>query len=640
MPGFLLIVSSTPLTVLSQCPDNIDFEKGNFDNWKCWVGNVSAITGQNVISLNDVGGPETGHQEMFSRAHDLGIYDYYGSFPVVSPNGSNYSVKLGNNLGGAEAEGISYEFTIPANRNTYSIIYDYAVVFQDPNHLEYQQPRMEVHVTNLTDNVEITCSSFTFFPNGSPLPGFILSPNSDSTPVWCKPWSAVTINLNNMAGKAIQLFFKTADCTFRRHFGYAYIDVNTECSGEFPGANYCPDDTAVNLLAPSGYQQYTWFNHDFSQILGTGLVLNLNPPPPAGDTLKLEVIPYDGYGCLDTLFAILKDTLTLHAHAGNDGLSCNNNPVLIGSPPKFGVTYNWSPVYGLSDPNAAAPWATPPSTTQYILHINSSGGGCNSWDSVIVRASFVDNTLQLLGKDKFCAGMSDSAVLLVKPTDSIQWEMNGNPVSGATGVRYKVLQSGQYSALLINSDGCRVNTPPQDIAIELPKPGISYPVQYAVMNVPLELEARNFGSTVLWQPGVYLDDANSFDPVFKAPLADIEQQYTISITTPGGCLTIDKQLVKTIKEVKVYVPNAFTPDNNGLNDFFKPTFIGIKELYHFRIYNRNGRLVYHMPDPNDRGWDGTVDGIIQPSGVYVWTMEALGLDKIIHKQSGTLVLIR
>ena len=59
-----------------------------------------------------------------------------------------------------------------------------------------------------------------------------------------------------MAGKTIRLFFKTADCTFRRHFGYAYIDVNTECSSEFTGATYCPDDTAVTVTAPYGYQNY------------------------------------------------------------------------------------------------------------------------------------------------------------------------------------------------------------------------------------------------------------------------------------------------------------------------------------------------------------------------------------------------
>jgi len=207
------------------CPPNIDFENGTFDNWTCHVGNVAAVGSGNVISLVPSGGPVGDQHTMYNRATDAGLVDYYGGFPVLCPNGSGYSVKLGNTSGGAQAEGLSYEFTIPAGRNTYSLIYHYAVVFQDPRHLEFQQPRLELEVMNVTDNQLIQCSSFTFFPNGSSLPGFFQSPNGDTTAVWCKVWSAVTNNLNGQAGKTIRLFFKTADCTFRRHFANAYVGV-------------------------------------------------------------------------------------------------------------------------------------------------------------------------------------------------------------------------------------------------------------------------------------------------------------------------------------------------------------------------------------------------------------------------------
>ena len=90
--------------------------------------------------------------------------DPYGGFPINCPNGSGRSIKLGNDAGGGLAEGISYEFTIPAGQNEYSLIYHYAVVFQDPNHQQFEQPRMEIEITNVTDNRIIDCSSFTFFP--------------------------------------------------------------------------------------------------------------------------------------------------------------------------------------------------------------------------------------------------------------------------------------------------------------------------------------------------------------------------------------------------------------------------------------------------------------------------------------------
>ncbi len=60
--------------------------------------------------------------------------------------------------------------------------------------------------------------------------------------------------------------------------------------------------------------------------------------------------PYNGYGCLDTLYAVLIDTLTTVADAGNDIISCNNTPVQIGAKPKPGLTIRWSPANGLSNP--------------------------------------------------------------------------------------------------------------------------------------------------------------------------------------------------------------------------------------------------------------------------------------------------
>ncbi|HZH37029.1 MAG TPA: hypothetical protein VEX65_07130, partial [Flavisolibacter sp.] len=201
------------------CPPNLDFENGNFNGWTCYTGTNTHANGVNDIQLYP-SSEQPGRHTMYTRtaAQEL---DPYGLFPVVCPNGSGNSIRLGNDMGGTEAEGVSYVFTIPSNRNEYSLIYHYAVVFQDPNHQPYEQPRLEIEVANLSDNTTIGCSSFTFYPVGSPLPGFFQSatPNGN-TPVWCKSWTAVSVNLDGLAGKTIRLFFKTADCTFRRHFGY------------------------------------------------------------------------------------------------------------------------------------------------------------------------------------------------------------------------------------------------------------------------------------------------------------------------------------------------------------------------------------------------------------------------------------
>jgi gliding motility-associated-like protein len=617
------------------CPPNIDFETGTFEGWSCYTGSTAEVNGQNVISLSP-SGPVSGRHTMMSAFPGDGL-DPYGGFPVNCPNGSGKSMRLGNNIAGTQAEGVSYEFTIPANQNIYSLIYHYAVVFQDPNHEIYQQPRLELEITNVTDNTTIFCSSFTFIPYGSILPGFFVSPNPGTdTPVWCKDWSAVSVNLNGHAGKTIRLFFKTADCTFRRHFGYAYIDVNSECTSEFVGAAYCPDDTVVNVTAPFGYQGYKWYDNTFSQVLGTQQTISFSPLPVPGTTYAVEVIPYNGYGCLDTLYARLEDNLTVSSNAGKDILSCNRDPVPIGANSKPGLSYSWSPVAGLSNPRIANPLAAPDRTTAYVLTTNHDGGGCKNTDTVVVTASIIDNSLQLIGSAMYCSDSGDSAILKVKPTQSIQWFKDDNIINGANQTDYRISQTGEYSALLFNSDGCSITTEKQTITIDDPRQGINYPVQYAVVDLPLDLEARQFGDSVLWSPGTWLNTPTSYTPIFDGLT---EQLYTIEIKTNSGCVTVDTQMVKTVKQVEVYVPTAFTPNSDGLNDFLRPILMGIKEVRRFSIFNRWGQLIFDTKTERP-GWNGMLQGSPLSSQAVVWMFEGLGVDNKMYRRKGTSVLVR
>ncbi|MEI9944928.1 MAG: PKD domain-containing protein [Chitinophagaceae bacterium] len=802
LSGFILYAGFGAMA--QTCPENIDFENGNFDGWTCYTGNVTG-NGTNVINLSPSGGPISDRHMMLTSFPGNGV-DPFGGFPVNCPNGSGHSIRLGNPYGGGQAEGISYEFVIPANENYYTLIYNYAVVFQDPNHQEYQQPRMEIEITNVTDNKIIDCSSFTFVPYGSILPGFFEAPaQQDGTPVWCKDWTAVSINLDGHAGKTIKLFFKTADCTFQRHFGYAYIDVNSECSGTFVGAAYCPDDTLVNVVAPYGYQNYTWYNNTFSQILGSQQILTLKPPPPVGTTIAVKLDPYAGYGCPDTLYAKLLDTLTVTAHAGADILSCNHKPVPIGTPPKAGLVYEWFPTAGLNNPNISNPHAAPDITTKYVLTVRHDGGGCVDTDTVEVKAGIVDTSLQLQGKTVYCIGKGDSSVLVVQPAYRIQWYQNDSPIAGAAQTIYRATVTGVYFAELTNDMGCVLRTrsiaidissipvpgvnsgllnqclvgnqfdfqntstnaigpmqyswtlgngitstardltysypqagvydvkmlvssnavcfdstefkvtiyqnaiasftaapicinlpmqainntvdtmnspvnyiwnfgngqtsdlrnPPAQIytaggkysvtlsvntnqcptplnilsktlVIDIPKTAVNYPTEYAVIDYPYGLEARPIGSSAIWSPGTYLDTRNSFTPIFRGP---VDQLYTIKITTETGCVTVDTQMVKTVTKADIFVPTAFTPNNDGLNDYLRPLLHGVKQIKYFRIFNRWGQLIYERKTV-EPGWDGTISGVPQPSQAFVWMVEGMGVDKTVIIKRGTTMLIR
>jgi gliding motility-associated-like protein len=629
-------ILSSLYTDAQSCPENIDFESGTFTNWTCYVGNTFASGEENIISLTPTAGPFPEKHTMYSRAANFGEVDPIGGFPVVCPNGSGYSVRLGSEAAGGEAEGISYEFTIPPNEDNFSLIYHYAVVFQSPNHKVNEQPRMEIEVMNVTDNKIIDCSSFTFIALGSSMPGFKLSTAVDTITVLYKDWSAVSVDLSGNAGKTIRLFFKTGDCTFRRHFGYAYIDVNSECTNNFVGSSFCPDDAFVNVTAPFGYQSYEWYDETETRVLGNEQTLTISPAPASGTKIAVKVTPYDGYGCTTTLFTELKDNLKVTANAGKDGLSCNNNPVQLGVTPKLGLIYQWSPAAGLTDPQTANPFAAPDTTATYVLTVSNSGGGCKTTDTVIVKASVIDNTINITGKDIFCIDNGDSAVLSVQPVGSINWFKDNVVISGATATTYKATTSGTYHALLRNTMGCRLNTEPKKIVIDKAKPGITYPVEYAIIDLPLSLKARNIGEQVVWNPGTNLNNVQSFSPVFSGTT---ETSYTITITTNTGCVTVDTQLVKLVKNVEIYVPTAFTPNGDGRNDYLRPHLRGIRELRYFRVFNRWGQLLFEKRN-EDLGWDGNMRGTPQQSQTVVWVLEGIGADNVIYTKKGISTLIR
>ena len=645
--SFLLVIGfiiAAGYKTNAQCPINIDFENGNFGGWQSWTGIVEIVAGKNKITWDAIspGAAVSGRHTMLFSNPGNGI-DTFGLFPQNCPNGSGNSIRLGNALPGHQAEGVSYTFTIPIGQNKFNLIYQYAVILQGPGHLPEEQPRLSIKVENLSDSTEVGCSSFAFIPptftsGDGDLPGFFLSSNTSSgTPVWCKGWSANSINLDGNAGKTIRLFFISADCTFAAHFGYAYLDVNTECSSSFVGASFCHDDSLVKISAPFGYKDYTWFTKDYSQILGNQQILTLSPPPLSGDSVKVVLTPYSGYGCIDTLTANLLDTLTVKANAGIDVSPCNLTPVQLGAAPVAGLFYKWSPAKGLDNPDIANPIATPGIPTRYILTVKSSGGGCVSADTVQVNPKIVNNAVTLIGKANYCTGNGPFPVLRVNLADSIQWFKDSFAITGANQIQYTVNQSGKYFAQLFsNTCPLAINTKETSIVVDSPLPGIIYPVQDAVFNFPLQLQARQFGNSVLWVPSINLDNQKSYSPIFRG----INQQlYTIQIKTATGCLTVDTQLVTTRKKIEIYVPAAFTPDGDGKNDYLRPVLMGIAKVNYFRIYNRWGHLLFEMKSDLP-GWDGKVNNVSQEIQSVVWMIEAVDVDGKVHSKQGTTVLYR
>jgi len=117
------------------------------------------------------------------------------------------------------------------------------------------------------------------------------------------------------------------------------------------------------------------------------------------------------------------------------------------------------------------------------------------------------------------------------------------------------------------------------------------------------------------------------------------------VQTQFGCLSSDTVSLKLIcAQGRVYIPNAFTPDGDRLNDIFYVKGKGIRSIKSMRVYNRWGQVVFETLNANiedpARGWDGTYQGKMAEGAVYVYYIEFVCDTGELFARKGTITLIR
>jgi gliding motility-associated-like protein len=139
-----------------------------------------------------------------------------------------------------------------------------------------------------------------------------------------------------------------------------------------------------------------------------------------------------------------------------------------------------------------------------------------------------------------------------------------------------------------------------------------------------------------WAPASYLDHADRERP--SAIVTDTVL-FTVTGTDANGCTATDQVWVFGTPDQRFTMPNAFTPDADGLNDCFSPGVSFQGRLLDLRIFNRWGDVVFRATDPQ-ACWDGTFAGQPQPMGAYVVQLRYADADGTEHRHSGSLTLIR
>ena len=698
------------------CPPNIGFEAGTFDNWDCFAG---FILRDGTLNLSPTA-PVSGRHSIIANSYPQAL-DPYGRFPVNCPNSSGYSIQLGNAIAGGQAESVTYTFTIPANQNDYSILYNYAVVFQNPPHQPWEQPRFTSKVYNVTDSKYIDCGSFEFVASSN-LPGFKLSTVGNN--VFFKPWSPVTVNLTGLAGKTVRLEFATNDCAFTQHFGYAYLDVNEDCSsGPIAGNTICSGAQSVILTAPFGFATYLWYTVDFSKLLGTQSTLTINPVPTVNTKYAVVIIPYEGSGCQDTLYTTIrvsnepfKLNVLDEVTGCSSGVDLTAAIITAGSSPGIKFAYftdltqtDYVPVpskitvpgtYYIKGVNGVGCSDIKPIKVNIVappnLFINDPPGVCipqkvNLTDPTITTGSepgitfayWTDSagTLPLsnpktvaVSGTYYIGGTKPGTCTLVKPvvvkigdipnivihhptacgkvdladtsittgsTPDIGYTfwMDALATTSVTNIN-SITASGTYYLKATASSGCSIIRPVLVTVNPMPDFVVTdpLPVNYPVQTVDLTT-AVNQNTSLLF---TYWLDSLTRKPVTNPRTVDKRGRYFVRARNEFGCILIKPINAAIIPPPVpiVYAPNAFTPNNDGLNDLFRIKIIGETTIHFLRIYNRWGQLVYDDPIIT-RYWNGKLNGIELPLGVYVWLIA--GVDIYFKKpfsQKGIVTLIR
>ncbi len=353
--------------------------------------------------------------------------------------------------------------------------------------------------------------------------------------------------------------------------------------------------------------------------------------PDIPSTYYVKVI--DGFKCVntDSVFVDVKQFVTIDA--GNDTTICRGDAVNL-QPVSDALSYSWTPAATLDNKNLKSPTATPVNTTTYTVIGNI--GKCQSIDVVTVNVvpypkAFAGNDTAICFNGVAQLRASGGSKYVWSPASFLSDPNIANPVSipGAT-ITYTVTVTDTLGCSKPASDDIivtvfppiAVDAGPRDTAI--------------VVNQPLQLHATG-GQNYLWSPSTGLSNPNIADPVSR--ISD-NQQYVLKASNSAGCSGTDTINITVYKvDPGLYMPNAFTPNGDNLNEVFRAVPLGMKKLNFFRIYDRYGQLLFST-DQLNAGWDGYYKGKPQNPGVYVWIVEGIDYqDQKIFKK-GIVTLIR
>ncbi len=261
-------------------------------------------------------------------------------------------------------------------------------------------------------------------------------------------------------------------------------------------------------------------------------------------------------------------------------------------------------------------------------YIHAALTDCVVKDSFLVTA-VVPKMLPLINrKDSLlCPGKT---LVLAANNGYTNYQWQGN----TAGQQFTVNAVGVYTVTALDSCGI---TKTDSIRVTLSDTSLTVPASqticlYDTAFITLPADVNNIG----WQP-----TANA--ALNNKTLLFYPQQTTLYTITAErlpncGILKTTTVVIKTCPQT-VFIPNAFTPNKNGVNDIFKPSISQPLAFYSLEIFNRYGQTIFKTNNQNT-GWDGTFKGSNQPMGGYIYQCSYRFSGAVQKMVKGYFILVR
>lgn len=346
----------------------------------------------------------------------------------------------------------------------------------------------------------------------------------------------------------------------------------------------------------------------------------------------------DANGCITPAAATVTLSDQMFLDLGTDTTICVGSTVtLLPSTNIETNIFKWTPAASLDNDAVKNPVAKPADTTRYFL--TAQWGICKRTDDILVKV--LHKPVAYAGKD----------TTICYKTTALLWGSAGNlsgtvnytwsPAATVTPANAPIAVAKPdttqlYTLTVTDNYGCNFSVSDDKLVVmQPPVPAFAGNDTTAVYGIPHQLFGSG-GKNYTWTPSFPLDNLFAQNP--KATLYS-DTRFTLLVTDAIGCSNTDDVFVKVYKGPTYYIPNAFTPNGDGLNDIFKAIPVGISYTQLFAVYNRFGEQVF-LTNQWLKGWDGNIKGKKAPAGTYVWMIKGIDRNGKTVEMKGTVILIR